>query len=136
MELGDALILNGFIMLIGIVLITQLNVRTWFKKENFKIQKSNVLAQNKLQLRKLEKELGLTNVNKKGNSNINLNALKGIASELGLTGDLEEGEGDFVSNLLNGIKNFAMEHPEAVSNIMEKLNIGKANKEDDLLYSN
>jgi len=47
-------------MLIGQVILMGMWNANWFKRENFKIQKSNVLAQNKLQLRKLEKDLGLT----------------------------------------------------------------------------
>jgi len=60
MEIGDALLLNGFIFMIGLFLFQQSGLRNYFKKENFKIKKSNILATNKLQLRKLERELGLT----------------------------------------------------------------------------
>jgi hypothetical protein len=53
------LIIMGFMMLIGQIILMMMWQNNWFKKENFKIQKSNIMAQNKLQLRKLEKELGL-----------------------------------------------------------------------------
>ncbi len=54
------LIFLGFIMLIGQIILLQMWNNNWFKKENFKIEKSNVLAKNKLSLRKLEQEMGLT----------------------------------------------------------------------------
>lgn len=45
--------------IIGAIITTQLWQLNWFKRENFKIQKSNVMAENKIKLRKLEKELGM-----------------------------------------------------------------------------
>lgn len=58
--MGDSLILMGFINLIGIIIILEFRDRSWFKKENFKIQKTNVMAQNKLTLKKMAKEMGVT----------------------------------------------------------------------------
>lgn len=46
-------------MLIGQIILMQMWQNGWFKKENFKIQKSLVMAENKLKMRKLEKEMGL-----------------------------------------------------------------------------
>ena len=54
------LIFLGFIMLIGQVILLQMYQHNWFKKENFKIQKFNIMAENKLKLKKLEKELGMS----------------------------------------------------------------------------
>lgn len=53
------LIYLGFIMLIGQIILMQMWMANWFKKENFKIQKYNVMATNRLNLKKLEKDLGL-----------------------------------------------------------------------------
>lgn len=53
------LIFLGFIMLVGQIILMQMWQNGWFKKENFKIQKSIVMAENKLKLRKLEREMGL-----------------------------------------------------------------------------
>lgn len=53
-------ILMGIVMLIGQVILMGMWNANWFKRENFKIQKTTLLAQNKLQLRKLERDLGLT----------------------------------------------------------------------------
>lgn len=54
------LIFLGFTMLIGQIILMQMWQNGWFKKENFKIQKSLVMAENKLKMRKLEREMGLT----------------------------------------------------------------------------
>ena len=50
----------GIIMLIGQIILMQMWNANWFKRENFKIQKSNVLAENRIKLKKLEKDLGVT----------------------------------------------------------------------------
>lgn len=49
----------GFLMLVGQIIMLLLWQAGWFKKERFKIEKSNIMAQNKLQLRKMERDLGL-----------------------------------------------------------------------------
>ena len=54
------LIIVSIIGIIGAIITTQLWQMNWFKRENFKIQKSNVMSQNKIKLRKLERDLGLT----------------------------------------------------------------------------
>lgn len=54
------LIFMAFVMLIGQIIMLQMWNNNWFKKENFKMEKSNVMAQNKLNLRKLEREMGLS----------------------------------------------------------------------------
>jgi len=54
-----ALISVSIIGIIGAIITTQLWQMNWFKRENFKIQKSNVMSQNKIKLRKLERDLGL-----------------------------------------------------------------------------
>lgn len=56
---GEIVVL-GFMMLIGQIILMQMWQNNWFKKENFKISKSNVMAQNKLTIRKMEKDMGLT----------------------------------------------------------------------------
>lgn len=60
------LIILGFMMLLGNIIIFQMWQMGWFKKENFKIQKGLLLAQNKLQIEKMRKELGLTSKASKG----------------------------------------------------------------------
>ena len=54
------LIVVSIISLAGMVLLFALNNSTWFKKENFKIQKKIVMDENRIKLKKLEKEMGIT----------------------------------------------------------------------------
>jgi len=49
----------SIISLAGMVLLFALNNSTWFKKENFKIQKKIVMDENRIKLKKLEKEMGI-----------------------------------------------------------------------------
>jgi hypothetical protein len=45
--------------IIGSILVTQLWQMNWIKRENFKLQKSNILNENRIKYKKLEKELGI-----------------------------------------------------------------------------
>ncbi|GAG90938.1 unnamed protein product [marine sediment metagenome] len=54
------LIFLGFMMLIGQIILLQMWNNNWFKKENFKMQKSKILAENRIKLKKMERDLGLT----------------------------------------------------------------------------
>jgi len=58
-DTGTALIVGSIISLAGAIIIMTMNNNNWFKRENFKIQKSNMMATNKLNLKKLERELGI-----------------------------------------------------------------------------
>ncbi|MCP4555947.1 MAG: hypothetical protein GY836_11035 [Herbaspirillum sp.] len=53
------MIVVSLISLAGMVLLFALNNSTWFKKENFKIQKKIVMDENRIKLKKLEKEMGI-----------------------------------------------------------------------------
>lgn len=130
------LIFLGFIMLIGQIILLQMWNNNWFKKENFKIQKSNVMAENKLKLRKLEKEMGLKPTKGgKTEEKSTLNKLGGLAELLPLlkmldedqlsglvdrfiggtdTGDEEQDEG-----LVDTLMGYAEEHPDVVKGLLE-----------------
>lgn len=56
------LIVVSLISTAGMILITQLLQLNWFKKENFKIQKYNIMGENRIKLKKLERDLGVKNV--------------------------------------------------------------------------
>lgn len=132
------LIFLGFIMLSGQIILLQMWNNNWFKKENFRIEKSNVMAKNKLTLRKLEKEMELTpskniapaeSKGALGNLADLLPLLKNLdADQLGALidkfvggGDYEEGGGD----LTTGIMDYAMKNPEMVQGLLEGLIKGK-----------
>ena len=53
------LIFVGFIMLAGQIIMLQMWNANWFKKENFKIKKRSMDGENRLRLKKLERDLGL-----------------------------------------------------------------------------
>jgi len=107
------LIFLGFIMLIGQIILLQMWNRNWFKKENFKLQRDNVKAENRLKLKKLEKEFGLT----KGRSasseiknapdyidllkNLDPDKIRGILDVLqgGEEGESEGGIGDIIKQI-------------------------------------
>lgn len=46
--------------IVGSILITQMWQMNYFKRENFKIQKSTVMSENRLKMERLRKEMGLT----------------------------------------------------------------------------
>jgi len=54
-ELIAVSVISGIFGIIGIYILNM----NWFKKENFRIQRDNIKAENKLKLKKLERELGL-----------------------------------------------------------------------------
>lgn len=132
---GNELIVVSIIILIGQVILMWMWQQNWFKKENFKIQKSNVMAQNKLQIRKMEKELGLTNV-KSSVAPPELPPLGGIGQLLpllkGLDGDQLSGLIDkFVpgseersSGPIDTLLEFAEDNPEMVQGLLKGLTGG------------
>jgi len=61
MVTDTGLIVMSLISLAGMVLIFTLNNSTWFKKENFKIQKKVLMDENRIKMKRLERELGLKN---------------------------------------------------------------------------
>ena len=50
----------GLLMLAGQIIMLLLWQAGWFKKERFKMEKANVMAQNKLTIRQMEKNMGLS----------------------------------------------------------------------------
>ena len=60
MDIGTAILIGSVANIFGMILFMYTRDLSWFKKENFKMQKSNVMAQNKIKLKKLEKDLGIS----------------------------------------------------------------------------
>jgi len=99
MGLTDAgLIAMSLISLAGMILLFTLNNSQWFKKENFKIQKSNVMAENRLNLRKLEKDLGLKHGKAAPEEKGILDKIGGLADLLPLLKNLDQ---DQISGLID-----------------------------------
>ena len=134
------LIVVSIISLAGMVLLFTLNNSTWFKKENFKIQKSNVMAQNKLTLRQMERDMGLKPtkkiVSEEPKSTVDLAKdfipiLKNLSGEqIQALADkflspedqaYEEPGGDLTGMLIK----YATENPELVEGLLKGLSEGK-----------
>jgi len=95
--------------IVGSILVTQLWQMNWIKRETFKMQKTNVMAQNRIKLKKLEKELGLS---KSKEPNLDLSKLLDQIS-----GDQESGIPDSIEGL---ISHFAENNPDLVANLAQK----------------
>jgi len=133
------LIVTSIIGLMGMVLMFIINNSNWFKRESFKLQKSNILNENKIKLERLRKELGLQKgvqpikeaetggvldlikgLDKDKVSGI-LNMLQGNEEELE---DREEG----IMGLINQLP------PEAIQGVIEKLGLGNKNEDTNEHY--
>ena len=134
------LIFLGFLMLIGQIILMQMWQNGWFKKENFKIQKSLVMAENKLKMRKLEREMGLTPSKKIVPEESSTSTLGTISSLLPLLkgldpdqlGDLvdrfvggEREEGAPTGDPLNMLVDYATRNPEMLEGLLKGLGAGK-----------
>jgi len=133
------LIFLGFLMLIGQIILMQMWQNGWFKKENFKIQKSLVMAENKLKMRKLEKEMGLKPSTKivpeeqtstLGTISTLLPLLKNLDPDQ--LGDLvdrfvggEREEGAATGDPLNMLIDYATRNPEMLEGLLKGLGAGK-----------
>lgn len=132
-------IIMAIVMLIGQIILMMMWQNNWFKKENFKIQKSNMMAQNKLQLRKLEREMGLSKTKDiikeepKGTlasiadllpllKNLDADQVSALADRF-IGGSAEAAEGGGSS--LDGLIDFASENPDLVRNFIEGIGSGK-----------
>lgn len=56
-DVGTGIIAGSIISLAGMIFLYILSNNNWFKRENFKIQKSNIMSENRLKLKKLAKQL-------------------------------------------------------------------------------
>jgi len=56
------LIVCAIIGLVGSIIVTQMWQNNWIKKESFKLKKKNILDENRIKMKKLERDLGVTNI--------------------------------------------------------------------------
>lgn len=127
----------------GAIITTQMFQMNWFKRENFKFDKSQEKKSNAIKFKKLEKELGLKavkvpeyaptpgipdwiNVLKKIDPSVAHNFIDGI------TGG-EEDQGEPGAQGMEGmIMEFAKSNPEMVQNFLSGLNKGKGEQQDTI----
>jgi len=127
----QTLIILAFFMLIGQIIIMKIYESGSLKKLQFKFDLSNMKAENKIKLRKLEKDLGLSkarDIQPTEHSTISglgsvLNVLKGLSPDQ--IGELADrflgGEIAEEGSQLDGLINFAEKNPELVSSFIEGL---------------
>lgn len=123
------LIIVSIISLIGMVVVTQLWQMNWFRRENFKIKKFNIMSENKLKLKKLERELGISGTKFKETNETStigtLGALLPLLKELDsdtiaaladkFLGGEAAGSGDVIESLFD----FATKNPDVVEGFLE-----------------
>jgi hypothetical protein len=102
--------------IVGAIITTQLWQMNWFKKENFKIKRDNLKAENRIKIKKLERELGLQT--KKAVQNQEKTGI------LGQIGDLASIAKELDPDQLRGLVDLALGHGEEGegSDIMDLLN--------------
>jgi len=113
MDIGDSIIIGSFVSLMGMIIILQLNTRNWFKKENFKMQKTNIMNENRLKLRKLEKDMGL----QKSKITTGEGGVNGIIGEV-ISNYVKDKGGD-TGGLGGLIGDFLEDNPEVVKSFIE-----------------
>lgn len=125
------LIIVSFISLAGMVLMYTINNANWFKRENFKMQRTNILAENRLKLKKLAKELDVTIGNPIKEEKGILDSIKGLDKDkiAGILGMLQGSEDleDTPEGIEGAIMNFASKNPELVNKFIS--GFGSAKKE-------
>jgi hypothetical protein len=140
------LIFLGFLMLIGQIILMQMWQNGWFKKENFKIQKSLVMAENKLKMRKLEREMGLqpskkiVQEEKTGGTMDMISSLLPLLKDLDpdqlgelvehFIGDGERAEAGAAGDPISMLMGYAKRNPEMVEGVVGFLKgLGAGNEE-------
>lgn len=122
----------SLISLAGMVLLFVLNTNNWFKKENFKIQKKAVMDENRIKIKKLEREFGITGATKPyqetqtpleagGNllnlaKNLNPDQLQGLADKFL---NPEEKDYDAPPSTIESLLEFANNNPEIAQQFLQ-----------------
>jgi hypothetical protein len=108
------LIVVSIISLIGTIIIASMFNANWFKRENFKLQKQNILAENRVKYKKLEREMGLNT----RPAAPDLSQLLPLASQFLKSGGgaaeeiLEEPDG-----ITGALLDYATSHPEIIQSL-------------------
>lgn len=143
-ELIVVTVISSIFGLCGLLLLD----RNWFRRENFKIAKSNTIAMNKLQLEKMRKELGLQKQptaarGEAATGSGDLGNLLGIAQSLGKDKVLDlvekflpedsdgsdEGEDSEIAKILKYVP------PEVIQNALKGVMGSKEGEENGTIYN-
>ena len=135
-ELIAVTFVSSIFGLMGIMMLQH----NWFKRENFKFQKSNIMAENRLKLRKMEKELGLSG--NKGMSNtsapsgnildqlkgLDLDKIQGLLSLIQKPSEEYETEDNPLGQILKNVP------PEVIQGFLKGLNKGGSEGGEGTVY--
>lgn len=141
------MIVVSLISLAGMVLLYTLNTSTWFKKENFKIQKKAVMDENRIKIKKVERELGITGATKPyretqtplqagGNlldilKNLEGDQVKMLADKfLKPADDIDDYDAPPRSTI-DSLLDFAANNPEIAKGILDGVSGGQQGKQDE-----
>lgn len=136
-------VIVAIISTVGMMITVQLWQLNWFKRENFKIKKKNIEGENRLKLKKLEKELGLQPSKEPREERSKFDTLSDLlpvlskldADQLGVLIDKFAGGGEYdlpetEGGLLDMLGDFADKNPEAVKSFIEGLSGKKTSKQE------
>jgi len=138
----------SIISLAGMVLLFALNNSTWFKKENFKIQKKIVMDENRIKLKKLEKEMGIVGGKPyqepqtplETGSNL-LSVLKNLDGEQiqGLADKFlkpeDQQEYDSPPSTMESLLDFANNNPEIAQQFLKGVTSAKKDETDETVFN-
>jgi len=143
------LIVCSIISLAGAILLYSLSTSTWFKKENFKIKKKSVMDENRIKIKKMERELGITGATKAyrepqtpietGSNllsvlkNLDGDQIQGLADKFLKTDDEHEYSGAPPSTI-DSLLEFANNNPEVAEQFLKGVT-GKKENTDNVFNS-
>lgn len=135
----------SIISLAGMILLFILNSNQYFKKENFKIKKKAVMDENRVKIKKLERDLGIIGATKADLEthtpletganllgvlkNLNGEQIQGLADKFLKPDDEQEYEQQPQSTI-DKVIDFATNNPEMAAEFMKGLSKGKGKQQD------
>lgn len=137
------LVVVSIISLIGMIIIFMLNTSTWFKKENFKIKKKALMDENRINIKSLEKRLGLQGATKAYQEpqttletganlldvvkNLSGEQIQGLADKFLTPQDEQEGQ---PQSTMDSLLQFATDNPEIAANFLKGVTGDKKGESD------
>jgi len=147
-DTGTAIIAGSVISLFGGIIMMQVWQNGWFKRERFRLQIQQTKAIDRINIKKMEKDLGLRK-GRSASAEITPNSQSGLlqylpalvetAKEnpdiLGTLADklLSNPGGESSPDLLNGIAGFVKDNPEILEGIMDGFQQNKADQAGEIV---
>ncbi len=136
MNMAEAVIIASVINLIGFMFILHIRDNQWFKREAFKNNAKNTNAVNKLKIKKIEKDMGITGSGAAGELKADTGLIQYLPQLIGLAKDnpeLLDMLGGIMENkeeggIVDTIGGLLEDNPEILKGIAQGL--GKVRGED------